>query len=346
LSAREKHGILEAMHPNLQQNVTDIVRIVFSQEENSEALIVFDPDSPLSLALTEAYRQALPKAEVMNFHETSADAIRTKIDTLSPGQLVILIQSTNFRLNEFRFRLELFNRNLAVIEHPHLGRMIGDEEQTYVDALAYDPAYYRVVGPALKKRIDTASRVVVYGEGTELVYESPFESGKINIGDYSTLKNTGGQFPIGEVFTEPVDLTNVNGTANLHAFGDKQFRVISPKEPIRVRIEQGKIVEVFNPTPAFQEVIDQIKEEEELWVRELGFGMNRALTRERRLIDVGSYERMCGIHVSLGEKHPIYKKPGFSRRGGHFHVDVFVDAQKVTIDGETVFENGSYTVTS
>lgn len=332
------------MYPNLQQNVTDIVRIVFSQGADARALIVFDEDSPLSKSLAEAYQLALPKADVLNFHETSADAIRAVIDTLEPGQLVILIQSTNFRLNEFRFRLELFNRNLAVIEHPHLGRMLGEEEQIYVDTLAYDPSYYRVVGPELKKCIDKASRIVVTGNGTELVYESACEPAKINIGDYSTLKNVGGQFPIGEVFTEPTDLTKVNGTANLHAFGDKQFRVISPEEPIRVRIEAGKIVEVFNPTPSFQEVIDQIKEEEELWVRELGFGMNRALTPSRRLIDVGSYERMCGIHVSLGEKHPIYKKPGFSRRGGHFHVDVFVETVRVTIDGETVFENGAYTV--
>jgi hypothetical protein len=43
----------------------------------------------------------------------------------------------------------------------------------------------------------------------------------------------------------------------------------------------------------------------------------------------------------LGTKHLQYKKPGFPKKGG-FHVDVFVDAQTVEIDGVTIFEEGAY----
>jgi len=91
-------------------------------------------------------------------------------------------------------------------------------------------------------------------------------------------------------------------------------------------------------------VLDQIKADEEVWVRELGFGMNRALTRTQRLMDIGSYERMCGIHLSLGQKHTIYAKPGMPKRSSKYHVDVFVAVEKVVIDDVVVYENGFYTV--
>ncbi len=80
-----------------------------------------------------------------------------------------------------------------------------------------------------------------------------------------------------------------------------------------------------------------------VWIRELGFGLNRALTREKRVTDIGTYERMCGVHLSLGAKHLQYKKPEFPKKQG-FHVDVFIDTQRVEIDGATVFKNGAYTL--
>jgi leucyl aminopeptidase (aminopeptidase T) len=266
------------------------------------------------------------------------------MNTLSPRDLVVLVQSTSFRLNDFRFRLELFNRSLAVIEHPHLGRMPEEEHQTYVDSLAYDVDYYRTVGPKLKAMIDTAKRVVVSCEGTELVYDGPLESGKLNTGDYTGMKNIGGQFPIGEVFTELVDLSQVNGQVKIYAFANRDFRVIVPEVPVLATIEKGIITKTENATPEFLSILEQIQTDELLTIRELGFGMNRAMTRTRLLADIGSYERMCGIHLSLGAKHTIYAKPGFSKRQSRYHVDVFVDVTTVTIDGVTVFKDGAYTV--
>ena len=48
-----------------------------------------------------------------------------QVEQLVPGDLAILIQSTNFRLDAFRIRVELFKRAIKVIEHPHLSRMQG-----------------------------------------------------------------------------------------------------------------------------------------------------------------------------------------------------------------------------
>ncbi|MBI2550948.1 hypothetical protein HYV73_01220 [Candidatus Uhrbacteria bacterium] len=328
----------------LEKNLRDTLTHCFSHQPPARALVVFDRHSPLSTLLSDAYHAVIPDAIMMDFYAATPDQVRAAIDTLSPGDLVVLVQSSSFRLNEFRFRLELFNRKLAAIEHAHLGRMPVKDEATMVDALAYDPVYYRTVGPALKEKIDKAKHIVVACEGTELVYDGPFESAKLNIGDYTGMKNRGGQFPIGEVFSEPTDLTGVNGRVKLFAFGNDKFLVQVLETPVEVVIEKGLIVDVINPPPSFTAVLDQIKTEEQLWVRELGFGMNRALTRHRTLIDVGSYERMCGIHMSLGHKHTIYAKPGFPKRSSRFHVDVFVDVTDVTIDGETVFQNGAYKI--
>lgn len=327
-----------------RSHLRDTLALALEHPPGAPALFVYDAQSALSTLLAEAYRAVLPQAAVLNFDRIAAQEILSAIEALPPKALVALIQSSSFRLNEFRFRVELFNRGLKVIEHPHLGRIPEGEFDTYLDALAYDPGYYRTVGPALKVRIDRAERIGLFCEGTELIYDSRFETAKLNIGDYREMKNVGGQFPIGEVFSEPKEVRRVNGALKIFAFGDTDFTVHAPDRPFSAMIEEGQLVDAPDAPKAFQTVLDQIRaQEREVWVRELGFGMNRALTRERRLSDIGAYERMLGIHLSLGAKHSLYTKPGFPK-SGKFHVDIFAAVERVEIDGEKVFDGRQYTV--
>jgi leucyl aminopeptidase (aminopeptidase T) len=232
-----------------------------------------------------------------------------------------------------------------VIEHVHLSRMPGAQGAHYIESLAYDPQYFRGVGHALKNRIDAAKRAEVHGGGEVLVFDSPFEQAKLNVGDYSAMNNVGGQFPIGEVFTEARDLEAVSGRAQVHVFGDTSYLVNRPASPVTLVIERGRVIGTENATPEFQQVLDIIRRDEgEVWVRELGFGMNRAFSRERRVDDIGTYERMCGIHLSLGAKHGVYAKPGFKRKDARYHIDVFVVTDSVLLDGEQVYADGAWTV--
>jgi aminopeptidase len=326
--------------------VHSIVQDIFEVGEGAKALVVFDTRSSLSRRLTDCYREALPAATFISFDDTTPEDILSRFAELETGDFVALIQSGNFRLNEFRIRVELFKKGLKVIEHPHLDRMINEEQvEIYINALEYDKDYYRGVGHALKAKIDNAKSIVVESGKGRLVYEGPFEDAKLNIGDYTGMKNWGGQFPIGEVFTEPSDLSLVNGTAELIAFGDRDFNTNVPENRITVVIEKGIITEVQNSNPEFDAVIAEITAEEALvQIRELGLGMNRAMTREKIVKDIGTYERMCGVHMSLGSKHTIYAKKEFSRKHSRFHVDVFVGVTRVLIDNELVFENGQYVV--
>ncbi|MBR7784489.1 hypothetical protein KDM89_20350, partial [Undibacterium sp. LFS511W] len=124
-----------------------------------------------------------------------------------------------------------------------------------IDALQYDPGYYRETGKAIKRIIDQASHAVIdSGEGAQLVFSGVLEPAKLNVGDYSEMANVGGQFPIGEVFTESVRLEDVNGKVRIFIFGDTSFRINEPQVPITLIVERGQVVGTENSTEEFDRV--------------------------------------------------------------------------------------------
>ena len=329
-----------------QRNVRDTLALAIEHAAPRGALIVHDTRTDLNRALTEAYRRVVPDARFVDFDTVAPDDVLAAFAGMAAGDLVVLIQSTSFRLEAFRIRIELFKRGLKVIEHVHLSRMPGEQGLRYIDALAYDPAYYRGVGHALKARIDGARHGVVdSGDGERLVFGSPFEAAKLNIGDYGGMNNVGGQFPLGEVFTEARDLEAVNGRVRIFVFGDTAFLVNKPATPVTLIVERGRVVGAENATPEFDNMLAIIRAHEgEVWLRELGFGMNRAFSRERMVDDIGTFERMCGIHLSLGAKHGVYVKPQFKRKEARYHVDVFAVTEAVYLDDEQVYRDGAWRV--
>jgi hypothetical protein len=326
-------------------HLRNVLEIAIEHGPAHRALVVYDTRTGLARALVEAYRRNLPQAGFLDFDSVEPAEVLARFRQLAPKDLVVLVQSTNFRLEAFRIRVELFKLGLKVVEHVHLSRMPGVQGEHYIEALAYDPAYFRGVGRELKARIDAAPDARVCGGGEELVFASKLEPAKLNIGDYSEMHNVGGQFPIGEVFTEALDLEAVNGRAQVHVFGDTSYLSNRPEVPVTIIVERGRVVGTENATPEFQRVLDIIRADEgEVWVRELGFGMNRAFSRERRVDDIGTYERMCGIHLSLGAKHGVYPKPGFKRKDARYHIDVFAVTDAVYLGEEQVYADGAWSV--
>ncbi|QQR79878.1 MAG: hypothetical protein IPJ69_11110 [Deltaproteobacteria bacterium] len=322
------------------------VNEILEYAEPSRALIVYDDQSALTGMISKAYHEVLPNALSINFDQTPAEKILEIFKTLSPKDLVVLIQSSSFRLDAFRIRVQLFQQGIKVIEYPHLGRVLESEYETYLDSLIYDSKYYRTLGPALKEKLDQSHEVKLLSGDHSLVFGGPMESAKLNIGDYRGMRNVGGQFPIGEVFTELKKLEDLNGNVALFAFGDRDFAVNHGEKDIVLKVEKGRVVEALSSTPEFDAVLEDIRSYEgEVWVRELGFGLNRAFTYEKRVQkDVGIYERMCGVHLSLGGKHAIYPKEGFHKKKVKYHVDVFARTSSVTIDGDVIYKDGSYII--
>jgi aminopeptidase len=338
------------MNEIAEKNIADLLTQVFHHTSQHKAVVVFDTNCELARILTEAYKHCLPEAQFVDFATHTPEAVLGIFAALDASDLVVLVQSTNFRLEAFRIRVELFKRGLKVIEHVHLKRMQGAEVGYYIDALAYDAAYFRGTGYGLKAIIDTAKNGWLDSGGAQfpdakLVFGSSFESAKLNVGDYSDMPNVGGQFPIGEVFTEAKDLEAVNGRVRIHAFGDTAFKVNRRTKPITLIVEKGQVVATEDSTPEFDTVLAKIRADEQVvWLRELGFGLNRAFTQIRTVSDIGSYERMCGVHLSLGAKHGVYGKPNFKRGDGTYHIDVFAVTERVVLDDQVIYRDGAWVV--
>lgn len=327
------------------RNVRDTLAIAMEHTGGAAAVVVADDRTELSRLLLGAYRECLPGAQIFSFDHVAPEAVTNAFAELGQGALVVLIQSSVFRIPGFRIRVELYRRNIKVIEHSNLDRMAADEIQYYVDALAYDPAYYRRVGPWLKARMDAARSVRIESDGEVLHFDTPLETAKLNIGDFTGLKNVGSQFPIGEVFTEARDLTRVFGRVKIYGFTDTSLRLDVSPVPITLVVEGGRVVDTVGSTSELDRVLAVIRAEEgEVWLRELGFGMNRAFSRERRVADVGAFERVCGVHLSLGARHGVYKKPHLKHREVRYHVDSFVVTDRVLLDDDVVYADGAWQV--
>ena len=192
--------------------------------------------------------------------------------------------------------------------------------------------------------MDVARSARVESDGETLHFDSTLETAKLNIGHFAGLRNVGSRFPIGEVFTEARDLESVNGRVKIYAFTDTLLRLNVPSDPITLVVERGRVVEALGSTSEFDRVLSLIRREGEVWLRELGFGINRAFSRDRRVADVGAFERVCGVHLSLGARHGVYKKPHFNHREVRYHVDTFVVTDRVLLDEKIVYADGAWQV--
>ena len=324
------------------KNIGDMVALALMHDDNHKALVIYDAENELTKILTEAYRNVLLNATFLDFATLSKEHIIATFDALSPKDLVVLIQTSDFRLNEFRIRIHLFQKKLKVIDHQHLYRNDSDSWETYINALAYDPEWYRTVGPKLKEVLGETKSLRFESNGSSLVVREGLEIPKLNIGDYTGMENIGGTFPIGEVFTEAKDLSQMNGSMYIYAFAGTDFH-INMHEPFRIDLENGLVVGWGENTPtAFVNVVQQVQTNERAIIREIGFGLNRAITREHYVKDITAFERILGVHFSLGEKHTVYKKANIVADKTRYHVDLFPVVDRVFADEVLIFENSHY----
>ena len=329
-------------------NIDQIVKFSLEHTSTNKALVVYDTQTNLSRILTECYRSSLPEATFMNFDESSKEDMLLEINKYNPNDLIVLIQSGSFLLNDFRIRITLFDMGLKVIEHVHLIRLSKNSEATYINSLSYDPNWYRVIGPKLQNQLANCGTLKIFssenGKELELIISNGLELPKLNIGDYTGMKNKGGTFPIGEVFTEAKELNNMNGSIMIDTFATTKFEVLTV-EPFRIDIKDGIIVSWGDNThEEFIAVMNKIQTHETLLVREIGFGLNKAITIESPVEDITAFERKLGIHLSIGHKHSVYKKPNIQAHKAKFHVDIFPHITKVEIDDNVIFDRGEYTI--
>src|ERR1700722_17362665 len=111
---------MDAVAAVASRNVRDTLTIALEHSNERSAVLVADDRTELSRLLARAYAECLPEARFISFDHVTTDAVKAAFAELRASDLVVLIQSSVFRIPEFRTRVELYRRGIKVIEHSNL----------------------------------------------------------------------------------------------------------------------------------------------------------------------------------------------------------------------------------
>lgn len=280
---------------------------------DKKIVFVYDLESKLSQFLANWYINTLKEIkkenksreiEIINFEEIEKNELKDKLLTLQEWSTVVLVQSTNFRLDDFRIRLNLHNSWVGCLEHNHLKYTKDNQIENYADAIEFKTPYYKKLSNELKQLSDNAETMTfICNDWSILKVSWWFEDMKQNTWDY-TNKNRWGTFPIWENFTEAKKFENVNWELSVYAFPWEDLQ-LNFTEPFKIKIEKSIITYIDENAPQqFKDLINKIIESEdhEVMVRELWFWLNNGISKTKQLSDVNAYERVAGFHMSLWKK--------------------------------------------
>jgi aminopeptidase len=90
------------------------LKILEKPYSDNEILLIYDLESQLSILLSEAYIKNLEdiNSEIIDINKSNKEELIKRLWELKENSTVILVQSTNFRLDNFRIRLQLHNNNV------------------------------------------------------------------------------------------------------------------------------------------------------------------------------------------------------------------------------------------
>lgn len=315
--------------------------IIQGFKEFSGICVVYDDHSPLARLITQDIQNSELPIEYLAYSHEKQQEIREKILNLPEKTVVVMIQSTRFRLSPFRFRLDLFEKNLYCLELPHLQYIPEEEHRTFLQSLQYEDytVYERYLSPILQ----TENTYITSSQGNICVF-GPTENIVSNDMEWHSRDNKGGTLPAGEVFTECKDLSSVNGVIDVIGFPHFSFAVEFLKTPCSLTITNGKIESFSHAPESMKEVLQTIQDAEgEILVREIGMGLNKHITIKHPIRDINACERMMGYHLSLGKKHTHFRKKLSSKEIQKYHIDFIIDVENCSSEsGKPVFKNGEF----
>lgn len=340
---------LEAKFYNSTKNILENNLKIYGEYKDFPVVLVYDLDSTLSTEISKWYiknLRSLANAKLINFDTIDKTELKNLLLSLEKNSTVILVQSTNFRLEDFRIRVSLHKRWVWCLEHNHLAYIKDEEVENYASAIEYKTPYYEELSNKLKNLSDNAVTMdFVCNDWSKLHINGRFEDMKQNTGNYEG-KNRGWTFPIWENFTEAKNFDLVDGELSIYAYPDSDLQM-QFVEPFVIGIKKSKIVYCSKNTPKeFLEILEMIKksEDNEVFVRELGFWLNNWITRQKTLSDVNAYERIAWFHLSIWKKHGIYRKKFDRKISQRYHIDIFPDIKEIFIGDKKVFENEGFLI--
>lgn len=331
---------------NILNNNLEIIKDPYNSKN---IVLVYDDKSLLSRALSKWYIDNLKDnklSEIIKFDDIGKEELKDKLLWLEEHSTVVLVSSTNFRLDNFRIRLNLHNAWIGCLEHNHLWYMKDEELENYADAITYRTPYYIELSNKLKEIADKSDELLVEcNDWSILTVNWGFEDMKQNTWDYTWKRRWWG-FPIWENFNEVLDFSKCNWELSIYAFPDDKLQMEFVK-PFKIKIKNSLITcEDDNCPSSFRAILDKIERDEEweVMLRELWFWLNTWITREKPLCDVNAFERIAWFHISLWKKHQIYRKKIHKDISQRYHIDIFPDVKSMTFDWKVFFENESFTI--
>lgn len=330
----------------------NILTINYKIEKINKVAIVYDNQTELSKFLKAGFEKACEKIgcvfESFDFYTYDCNEISDLVlNKFEKDDVVVLIQSSSFRVTKYRWRNELCNRGLKVVEFGHLQKVKKEEYQVFANSLTLDYVHYKNVSTYLISLLEKSENIkIVSSNGSILEYTGKMDKCLRNIGAIWEQPNYATRFPVGEVITEALDLHTLNGEMLVYAYPSMSTQETIFCKPFLCKIKNGFLIS-HNGDEDFDKIYEMIKTENEngdVYVREFGLGLNRNIKNGEKLNEPLAYERQEGIHFSLGMKHGMYQKKLWKDFGKKFyqryHIDVFVDVFEVLIDGVKVYEKG------
>jgi len=354
-------NILNATKDILEKNLKIIEKPFFKQKK----ILIFDKNSELTEKIWKAYLKKFLEIENKNNNllekflekiwikksnfeyfifdknnennQSFKNKIKNKLLNLEENSTVVMVQSTNFRFDNFRIRLNLHNRWIWCLEHNHLWYIKKDQYQTYADCIKYRTPYYNALSNWLKEKADKATEVKFECHNWSiLIWKSDdwnlcFEDMKQNTLNFD-WKRRWWSLPWWENFNEIKNFDNLNWELSIYTFPWEDFQIITTK-PFRIRIEKSRVYKIKweNYPEEFLKILDKIEKWEnwEVFLRELWFWLNPWISRENQLSDVNAHERIEWFHVSLWKKHNIYRKKFHKNISQRYHIDIFPDTKAI-----------------
>lgn len=339
---------------NLKQHLPAIIEKNFQISKDTTILLVYDEQCKLAKILADGYKEAIAhyQHQIINYDKIAAESILAIFDQPPKKSLVILVQSLSFRITKDRLRADLFRKGHMVIEHARLQHNKEDQIETYINALEYNTPYYTRMCNKIEQLLKNSTNITIASEtcgesnrdkeNPILTINSPYEEPVKNTGEFYQQLIPAGGFPIGEIFTEAQQLDKINGSVIVFGFPNSNH-LTTWTEPFMVTIKDGCLVSHHGPKE-FDDILNLIKSEEmgKVQIREIGFGLNKALGFDKRIDEPTAFERYAGVHFSLGLKHAMYRKKFPKTVYQKYHVDIFCKADTITIGTTRVFEEGRW----
>lgn len=316
--------------------------------KDKKIILVYDIESPLSKIVSFWYIKNLKNnqnAEIINFLEIEKEELKQKLLNLEELSIVIFVSSTNFRLDDFRLRLNLKNANIWCIEFNHLKYIKDNEIKTYLNAISYNSGKYERLSNNLKDIFDNWEKFEVISSVWNIFEVTwGFEDMKQNTWNFA-IENRYWSYPIWENFNEARDFSKVNWELLIKAYPYFDMQVNFPDTPFKIVIKESLIVDTINAPEKFLEVLEKIRTSEwEVMVRELWFGLNPNIDFENILSDVNPFERLEGFHISLWKKHNIYRKKLHKSVVQRYHIDIFPEVNEMKVDNKIIFKNNKFII--